>query len=96
MGLLDRSKFAGRESYAEPFDLPWKDDDPGEGWPRSPPAWMALHSSLWLPDEPGIETNQEDNEMDDGPATADLRCFDKTCPQQRHRNIGEIEIEQDT
>jgi len=61
MGLLDRSKFAGRESYAEPFDLPWKDDDPGEGWPRSPPAWMALHSSLWLPDEPGIETNQEDN-----------------------------------
>jgi hypothetical protein len=31
---------------------------------------------------------------DDGAATADLRCFDKTCPQQRHRNIGEIEIEQ--
>src|SRR5262249_37563912 len=50
--------------------------------------------SLWLPDEAKIETKQEEDEMDDGSATADLRCFDKTCSQQRHRNIGEIEIEQ--
>src|SRR5262245_53285507 len=52
--------------------------------------------SLWLPDEAKIETDQEEDQMDDGAATADLRCLDKTCPQQRHRNIGEIEIEQDT
>jgi len=32
--------------------------------------------------------------MDDGADAADLRCFDKTCPQQRYRNIGEVEIEQ--
>jgi hypothetical protein len=31
---------------------------------------------------------------DDGAATADLGCFDKTCLQQRHRSIGEIEIKQ--
>jgi hypothetical protein len=55
---------------------------------------MASVSSLWLPDEAKIETEQEEDEMDDGAATADLRCFDKTCPQQGHRNIGEIEIEQ--
>jgi hypothetical protein len=53
-----------------------------------------LASSLWLADEAKIETEQEEDEMDDGAATADLRCFDKTCPQKRHRNIGEIEIEQ--
>ena len=41
-----------------------------------------------------MRQEQEEDEMDDGAATADLRCFDKTCPQQRHRNIGEIEIEQ--
>jgi hypothetical protein len=28
--------------------------------------------------------------MDDGTATADLGCFDKTCPQKRHRNIDSI------
>jgi hypothetical protein len=54
---------------------------------------MASVSSLWLPDEAKIETEQEEDEMDDGAAPADLRRFDKTCPQQRHRNIGEIEIE---
>lgn len=32
--------------------------------------------------------------MDDGAAAADLRGFDKTCSEQRHRNRGEIEIEQ--
>jgi hypothetical protein len=48
-----------------------------------------------FPDEAEIETEQEENEMDDGTATADLGCFDKTCSQKRHRNIGEIEIEQD-
>ena len=37
--------------------------------------------SLWLPDEAKIETEQEEYEMDDGAPTADLRCFDKTCPQ---------------
>jgi hypothetical protein len=55
---------------------------------------MASVSSLWLPNEAKIETAREEDEMDDGAATADLRCFDKTCPEQRHRNIGEIEIEQ--
>src|SRR5215813_10480891 len=55
---------------------------------------LMFVSSPWLPDEAKIETEQEEDEMYDGPATADLRCFDKTCPQQRHRNIGEIEIEQ--
>jgi hypothetical protein len=54
---------------------------------------MASVSSLWLPDEAKIETEQEEDGMDDGAATADLRCFDKTSPQQRHRNIGEIQIE---
>jgi hypothetical protein len=48
-----------------------------------------------LPDEAEIDTEQEENEMDDGTATADLGCCDKTCPQERHRNIGEIEIELD-
>jgi hypothetical protein len=53
-----------------------------------------VDSRLWLSDEAKIETEQEEDEMDDGTATADLRCFDKTCPQQRHRNVGEIEIKQ--
>ena len=57
-------------------------------------TWDGIRSSLWLADEAKIETEQEEDEMDDGAATADLRCSDKTCPQQRHRNIGEIEIEQ--
>jgi hypothetical protein len=43
-----------------------------------------VDSRLWLPDEAKIETEQEEDEMDDGAATADLRCFDKTSPQQRH------------
>ena len=51
-------------------------------------------SSLWLSDEAKIETEQEEDEMDDGAPAADLRCLDKTCPQQMHRNIGEIAIEQ--
>jgi hypothetical protein len=59
-----------------------------------PPGTLMFISSLWLPDEAKIETEQEEDEMDDGAATADLRCFDKTRPQQRHRNIGETEIEQ--
>jgi len=49
-------------------------------------------SRLWFPDEAKVETEQEKDEMDDGAATTDLRCFDKARPQQRHRNIGEIEI----
>jgi hypothetical protein len=63
-----------------------------------PPPDIALVgsiSSLWLLNEPKIETEQEEDEMDDRADTADLRCFDKIRPQQRHRNIGEIEIEQD-
>src|SRR5262249_21516628 len=44
-------------------------------------ANMASVSSRWLPDEPKIETEQEEDEMDDRSAAADLRCFDKTCPQ---------------
>src|SRR5215831_10976052 len=54
----------------------------------------ALVLSLWPPDEAKIETEPEEDEMDDGAAGADLGCFDKTCPQQGHRNIGEIKIEQ--
>jgi hypothetical protein len=57
-------------------------------------SWMVSILSLWLPDEAKIETEQEEDEMDDGPSTADLWCFDKICSQQRHRNVGEIEIEQ--
>jgi hypothetical protein len=53
-------------------------------------------SSRWLPDEAKIETKQEEDEMHDGATTADLRCFDKTCAQQRHRNIGEIKVEHRT
>lgn len=41
-------------------------------------------SSLWLPDEAKIETEQKQDEMGDGATTTDLRCFDKTCPQQGH------------
>ena len=54
---------------------------------------VASVSSIWLPDEAKIETEQEEDEMDDRAAPADLRRFDKTCPQQRHRNIGEKKIE---
>jgi hypothetical protein len=57
-------------------------------------TWMTSVSSLWLSDEAKVEAEQEEDEMDDGAAKADLRCEDKTCPQQRHQNIGEIEIEQ--
>src|SRR5215470_8581217 len=39
---------------------------------------LMFVSSPWLPDEAKIETEQEEDEMYDGPATADLRCFDKT------------------
>lgn len=42
---------------------------------------MASVSNLWLPDEAKIDTEREEDEMDDGADTADLRCFDKTCPQ---------------
>ena len=31
---------------------------------------MASVSSLWLPDEAKLETEQEEDEMDDGAATA--------------------------
>jgi hypothetical protein len=51
-------------------------------------------SLFWLPDEAKVETEQEEDEMDDGATTADLRCFDETCPQERHRYISKIEIEQ--
>jgi hypothetical protein len=56
-------------------------------------AGMTSVSSLWFPDKAKIETEPEEDEMDDGATTADLRCFDKTSPQQRHRDIGKIEIE---
>ena len=49
--------------------------------------------SFWPSDEAKMETEHEEDEMDDGAASADLGCFDKTRPQQRYRNIGEIEIE---
>jgi hypothetical protein len=32
--------------------------------------------------------------MNDRTTTADLGCFNKTCAQERHRNIGEKKIEQ--
>jgi hypothetical protein len=44
--------------------------------------WSDVRSSLfWLPDEAKVETEQEEDEMDDG-ATADLRCFDETFPKR--------------
>jgi hypothetical protein len=49
---------------------------------------------LWLPDEAKIGTQQREDEMDDGAVTTDPMCFDKTCSQDRHRNIGQMEIEQ--
>ena len=65
---------------------------------QSGPFWGLAKNllSFGWPDEAEIKTEQEENEMDDGTATADLGCFDKNCPQKRHRNIGEIEIEQGT
>jgi hypothetical protein len=47
---------------------------------------MASVSRRYLPDETKIEQSkkQEEDEMDDGAATADLRCFDKICSQKRH------------
>jgi hypothetical protein len=54
----------------------------------------AFVLSLWPLYEAKIETEHEEDEMDNGAASTDFGCFDKTCPQQRHRNIGEIEIEQ--
>jgi hypothetical protein len=53
----------------------------------------AFLLSLSSPDEAKIKTEHEENEMNDGAASTDLGRFDKTRPQQRHRNIGEIEIE---
>ena len=38
-------------------------------------------STLWLPDEAKIETEQEEDQMDEGATPADLRRFDKICPQ---------------
>ncbi len=46
------------------------------------------------PNESKIGAEQEEHEMDDGSSTADPWCFDKPRPQQRHRNVGEKEIEQ--
>ena len=60
-------------------------------------SWFKMSvfaSGPWLSNKTKIEARQEEDEMDDGAATADLRRLDKTCAQQRHRNIGEIEIEQ--
>jgi hypothetical protein len=61
-------------------------------WNAAPAIGFALN--LWPPDEAKIEAEHEEDEMNDRAASADLGCFDKTCPQQRHGNIGEIEIEQ--
>ena len=61
------------------------------GVARGMSAFVLL---LWPPCETKIETEHEENEMDDRAAGADLGGFDKTCPQQGYRNIGEIEIEQ--
>jgi hypothetical protein len=58
---------------------------------RGIPAFVLR---LWPSYEAKIETEHEENEMDEGAASADLGCFDKTCPQQGQRNIGEKEIEQ--
>ena len=44
----------------------------------------GLVSSLWLADEAKKETDQKEYEMHDGATTTNLRCFDKTRPQQRY------------
>ena len=58
------------------------------------PRHIGLVLNLLLPDKAKIEIGQEEEKMDDGAASADPGCFNKTCAQQRHRNIGEIEVEQ--
>jgi len=55
---------------------------------------LAYVSNPWPSDEAKIETDQEEDEMNDRAVSADVGCLDETGPQQRHRNIGEIEIEQ--
>jgi hypothetical protein len=51
-----------------------------KGKSRTQCCMIRSYLSLWLPDEAEIETEQEEDEMDDGATPADLRCFDKICP----------------
>jgi hypothetical protein len=48
-----------------------------------------------LPQEPEIEAQQEQDEVDEGSAGADCRRLDKVRAEQGHGNIREVEIEED-
>ena len=52
-------------------------------------------SRLRLPDEAEIEADQEQDEMNERAIGTDLGRFDKARSQERHRDIGQIQIEQD-
>jgi hypothetical protein len=46
-----------------------------------------------IPDEPEIQTSQEQNEMNDGSHTTDLGRLDNAGSDKWNRNVYEIEIE---
>jgi hypothetical protein len=46
-----------------------------------------------LSNEPEVEKNQEENEMDNGANAADFRRKDKARAQERYRNASEVQIE---
>ena len=52
--------------------------------------------ALPLSNEPEVEKNQEENEMDDGARTADFRRKDKARAQERYRNASEVQIEKNS
>ena len=47
----------------------------------------------WFLDEPEIQTNQEQNEMNEGSYTTDLGRLDSVGSDKRNRNVYKIEIE---
>jgi hypothetical protein len=92
-GLLPSTKAAGgyaSDALDELQNTHLSSTRRNAAWTRN--TWIV--SSLWLPREAKVETEQEEDEMDDRADAADPWCFDQTCSQQRHRNAGEIEIKQ--
>jgi hypothetical protein len=51
-------------------------------------AVFALPSKASLAEEAKIETDQEENEIDNRALTADPNRFDKTSTLRRHQNTG--------
>jgi hypothetical protein len=47
----------------------------------------------WLLDETKVETYQKENEMNNGTHTTEFGRLDNASAHERHRKIGEIEIE---